>query len=201
MAASAERRLIKGLVRAAGSGFGATWETTEFFFKDDAIPKFINASSYRLARRVGGFTRKTAQRSIRKSKARYRSIKSMPPAVKANYLARRRAWHRSGQAFPEPLAPFRPSRPGKPPRSRTGILRDNIGFEAVKGRRGWGMVAGPRRLRAGNSANWGEAPRLHEHGGAGLTGGGKRANYPARPYMRPALKKAIKRIPQFIREL
>jgi DNA replicative helicase MCM subunit Mcm2 (Cdc46/Mcm family) len=91
------------------------------------------------------------------------------------------------------------SRPGQPPYSHTGLLRDNIFFGYDPGKRS--VVVGPEKLRKGK----GEAPRLLEHGGTTTTrffdskrkkyGKRRRVRVEKRPYMQPAFDTELKQLP------
>lgn len=112
-----------------------------------------------------------------------------------------------------------PSPAGQPPRSRTGLLRDNIFYSADPNRRS--VVIGPVRLNKTS----GEIPELLEYGGTAerpayevrtdagetrvllrrpLFGDARRitqtVEYPARPYMQPAFQKGLDRQSQFWRQ-
>ena len=88
------------------------------------------------------------------------------------------------------------SRPGKPPTSWTGLLRDNIFFlYDAQGKR---LLVGPVRIRGGT-----DAPRLLEHGGRAAlereVQGRKTkvtAYYRPRPYMKPAQEHTWERLPR-----
>lgn len=76
------------------------------------------------------------------------------------------------------------SPPGSPPRSHRGQLRDLIRYEydPLHGC----VVVGP--------VVWSDVPAVHEHGGTlWVWSDGARvlAAYPARPYLRPALRRAL----------
>lgn len=84
------------------------------------------------------------------------------------------------------------SKPGRPPNSHTGLLRDHIFFAYEPERKG--VVIGPIRLNTSD----GTAPRLLESGGSTTwqeQGKRERVVYLARPYMRPALEKELPRLP------
>ncbi len=83
----------------------------------------------------------------------------------------------------------RRSKPGQPPRADVGYLKKFNFF--VYDPRQHSVVIGPARLR-GMSGE--PVPGLHEHGGVQRLMDGKVARYPARPYMRPAFNKNLKRL-------
>jgi hypothetical protein len=79
-----------------------------------------------------------------------------------------------------------PSRPGSPPHTRAGALKSAILY-AVESER-MRVVIGPVFSIVGKSG------AAHEHGGRFR---GRR--YPPRPFMGPALKQNLKRLPRFWR--
>ena len=83
----------------------------------------------------------------------------------------------------------KPSPPGSPPSSHTGLLRRFIwfGYDPAKE----SVVIGPARLTANGR---GEAPSLLEYGGVGKTGK-KKARFKARPFMGPAFEKEQDKLP------
>lgn len=87
----------------------------------------------------------------------------------------------------------RPSRPGQPPSSHTGLLKRFIWFAYEP--REKSVVIGPARLsRKGR----GEAPSLLEYGGStrvSQDGETKRARYRPRPFMGPAFEKEQPKLP------
>ena len=85
----------------------------------------------------------------------------------------------------------KPSPPGKPPRSRTGALRDGIVYAYDQAQKA--VVVGPMKLNRSTPA-----PALHELGGQTTVQEKDRvktAVYPARPYMRPAFEKKLPQLP------
>jgi hypothetical protein len=104
----------------------------------------------------------------------------------------------------------KPSAPGQPPRSRTGVLRKSIYYAADLGKRS--VVIGPVRLSKGDGA-----PELHEHGGTARrrfilkrnprTGKleprfrakakPRTVRYEPRPFMGPAAERTKDRLPEF----
>jgi len=85
------------------------------------------------------------------------------------------------------------SKPGTPPHSHTGLLRKYIFFSWDKDSRS--EVIGPAKITDRKTP---DAPPALEYGGVFLrhNGAGRyRANYPARPFMQPALKKNSPELP------
>lgn len=84
----------------------------------------------------------------------------------------------------------RASTPGSAPHSHVGLLRDLIFFSNDEAARS--VVIGPAALNRPTGATW-----LNEYGGtANIMSHGKRlaANYPARPYMRPAFEAELPKL-------
>ena len=89
------------------------------------------------------------------------------------------------------------SRPGSPPFSHVGLLRQFIlfSFEPLRG----GVLIGAMQL----NAKAGDAPRLLEHGGtAQRLRRGKlvRCEYRPRPFMQPAFDQELPRLPPLWRD-
>lgn len=112
--------------------------------------------------------------------------------------ARRRALVRSG-AYVRTVAKRSirrrkgPSRPGQPPHSHVGLLRDQI-FYAYDPRRE-SVVVGPRVFHEAR-----DVPGVLEFGGTLPVGPrGRAARYPARPYMGPALERSEPKLAEFWR--
>ena len=87
------------------------------------------------------------------------------------------------------------SKPGKPPHSHVGLLRNGILFAYDSHRKS--VVIGPVLLRLGSPV-----PALLEYGGYGRRSknrSGKSAYWRARPYMRPAMAKELRRMPGLFR--
>ncbi len=83
------------------------------------------------------------------------------------------------------------SRPGNPPHSHVGLLRDQIfyGYD----RAAESVVVGPHVFNAGR-----DVPGVHEFGGTLPSRRGHRAaRYPARPYMGPALERSEPKLARF----
>jgi len=87
----------------------------------------------------------------------------------------------------------KPSRPGQPPSSHTGLLKKFIFFGYEPQQRS--VVIGPVQL---TQKGRGEAPSLLEHGGSATIsyrGKRKRARIRQRPFMNPALEKEQPKLP------
>lgn len=84
-----------------------------------------------------------------------------------------------------------PSKPGKPPKNVTGLLRDFIFFSYEKNNRS--VVIGPTKLNQNTGA-----PAILEYGGITRRGWGRNRRsvfIAARPYMQPAFKKNQPKLP------
>ena len=85
------------------------------------------------------------------------------------------------------------SKPGRPPVSHTGLLKKFLWFGYDATRRS--VVIGPVRLpRRGRS---GKAPATLEYGGTVTLPDGRKANIEPRPYMGPAFRTGLTRLPYF----
>jgi stalled ribosome alternative rescue factor ArfA len=88
------------------------------------------------------------------------------------------------------------SKPGNPPHSHVGLLRNGILFAYDERRKT--VVIGAVLLRP-----WSQVPALLEYGGYGKrikkNRPGKGAYWRARPYMRPAFEKELSRMPEMFR--
>jgi hypothetical protein len=87
----------------------------------------------------------------------------------------------------------KPSQPGSPPSSHTGLLNKFIWFGYDPAKRS--VVIGPAQLSQNNR---GEAPSLLEYGGMGMVkrkGKRTKARIRARPFMGPAFAKEQKQLP------
>lgn len=142
------------------------------FFDRDAIKAALGVVTHEVLNRFGGFTRKTARRSIK-------------PAPKT-----KRSKRAGGGQFFGQLR----SRPGDPPFSHTGLLRDFIFYAFDLGRRS--VVIGPARLTGRSNT----APHALEYGGPSRAPNGVIVNIRKRPYMNPAFTLAQKELPKFWRE-
>lgn len=135
---------------------GVGFKVRGFKLNVPAIRSRYDIAAERVMKRFGGFVRRTARQSIRKSK--------------------------------------KPSRPGQPPKSRTGFLKRGILFDYDRRRRS--VVVGPTRLSGAKGSN---VPRVLEEGGIGSVRrkGARpfRIRVKKRPYMGPALAKELPGLP------
>jgi hypothetical protein len=163
---------------------GLRADVKKLFFDRAAVMKQINAQKRRYYAKSGATAMRTARRLIRKVvKAKTVQREGLTPVAYAAALKKERY--------------RRASRPGQPPRSRTGLLQKNI-FFAFDGPRG-GVIIGPVKL-----GGKGLVPKVLEAGGfsqrrtrAGVM---KRDRIAPRPYMAPALRKTKAELPQLLAE-
>ncbi len=88
------------------------------------------------------------------------------------------------------------SKPGQPPSSHSGLLRKTIFFVYEPARKS--VVIGPIELNRGT-----QAPQLLEHGGSVVRRQNKRRIrmvYRLRPFMGPALKRELPKLPAMWRD-
>lgn len=90
----------------------------------------------------------------------------------------------------------RTSDPGQPPRRHTGVLRRLIFFAYEPERRT--VVIGPAKIHG--SPDSPTIPEVLEHGGRTKLSSGARARIAARPYMGPAMRDELPKLPQMWRD-
>lgn len=146
-------------------------EAKRNFFDRATVIARVDAARRRNLLRAGASVRKHARYSIKPARRLKLSEMGDEQRERSIYFIDRAK--REGR--PKPKLPFAPSRPGDPPRSRVGLLRQFIFFAYDDSTRS--VVIGPARI--GGS---GTAPGVLELGGVNDTGG----RVAARPYMRPA---------------
>lgn len=182
MVAIARRFRSAGL--SVRSGFGVSMRITDFFFDRPHIERRVNQANRRNLNHAGGLVRKIAKNSMRRRKRS--SEPGTPPSAHAE----------SGS-----------------PASLKNIL---YGYDDQAGDGRGGVIVGPVFLNqlqySGRNLMRGTVPSLHEFGGTvglrekkvgqswrpvgrrrprpGQPVRIRRATYPARPFMKPALKKA-----------
>ena len=158
---------------------GFKFDKARSFFDRKAVLKRVDRARRHVLSKFGGYVRKTARRSI----------------TKAPYITRKPR----GQKRVD----FRTkiSRPGRPPYSRTGLLKKLI-FFGYDPRRD-SVVIGPEPL----NQKTGDAPEALEYGGTSTVVEGpkdnrrkRRVQIKARPYMGPAFLKAQAKLPPLWRD-
>lgn len=157
-------------------------EVKKLFFDRAAVMKAISATQRRAFTRAGGFARKTAMRKIR-------------PVGKSRTIVRQGL---TAAEFAKQVRAERyrlASKPGQPPKSRTGLLRRNIFFAFDPPN---GVVVGPARFPGGRQM----IPRVLEEGGTvrrRARGGRVTTRIQARPYMAPTMREVQPKLREFIR--
>jgi hypothetical protein len=133
------------------------------------------ATKSRLA--IAGFLlRRTAKAIIRPAKQK--KVAELSSRERERYYEEVKRWKDGGRVGPRPRRSTASSRPGEPPRSQTGLLKQFLFF-------GWdpstrSVVVGPARLNKPTNA-----PRVLEYGGI-VTIRGRSVTIFPRPYMEPA---------------
>lgn len=85
----------------------------------------------------------------------------------------------------------RPSNPGDPPTSRTGLLKNFLFYSWDPSTQS--VVVGPEKLFGVSSV---DAPEALEFGGTSRDARGRRLKIEARPFMAPALDQAKSKLPE-----
>jgi len=142
------------------------------FFDRRAIASALAPTERRVLGRFGGATKQTAKRSIRNAPKKL--------------TKRSRGVVRHGTIV---------SRPGDPPYSRTGLLKDHIYYAFDMSRRS--VVIGPAKLSGFHGE---DVPHKLEHGGTVRLPRGGTGILESRPYMRPAFDKQLQQLPRYWQE-
>ncbi len=161
------------------------------FFDRDAVIDQVDKTAAQGASRWGAFVRRTARTSIRK--ARRKTMAELTTDERQRFriyesLNRRGELH--GQS--KPKLPLASSKPGEPPRSIRGDLKQFLFFAYDPERRS--VVVGPAKL----NGKQGNAPQVLEEGGYAVTHRGERVRIEERPYMDPAFDKNIHALPRML---
>lgn len=161
-------------------------EVKKFFFDRQAVIRALDPWTHAVLSRAGAYIRRTAKLSIKRAKP-YTSIAAMPKHVRQRYY--RAIFYCRKKGLPPPRPPLRHSKPGQPPLSHTGLLKDNIFFDFDLSRHQ--LLVGPAIIPHPTGA-----PRVLEFGGINNKG-----HYvEKRPYMGPALMKNLHIIPASMRQ-
>ncbi len=148
------------------------------FFDRAFVIERVDAATRKALSRGGAILMRSAQKSIKDAKvfAKGRTKKGEPRKMVV-----------------------RQSKPGEPPMSHTGLLRDNLFFAFDPSAKS--VVVGPAKLNGGSGA-----PSTLEFGGTAKVtryAKGKRetktVQIAARPYMRPALEREQSKLPEQLR--
>jgi len=156
-------------------------KSKDFFFDRERVTRAMDAATHKALSKGGAFVMRGARKSIKEGKVR--------PRGKA----------REGET---PKVVQRVSLPGRPPYSRTGLLRDRILFAAAPGTGSPSVLVGPERINKSSGA-----PETLEFGGTTVierrsrTGKAERrtVRIDARPYMAPALAREASKLPEQFR--
>jgi hypothetical protein len=157
----------------------------DFFFDRQRVQDSLSKAKRSRMAKQGAVVRTIARRSIRPAKRM--SLGDLPENERVAFQVRSRIALADGR--PKPKLPFASSKPGEPPRNRIGLLRDNIFFAYDPDSES--VVVGPARLNSGS-----DAPENLEFGGRNDRG----ALIEPRPYMQPALAKAITAYPSVFKD-
>lgn len=161
------------------------------FFDRERVLKQLNRNEARRLGMAGAYVRRAARSSIRKARKKRKDELTREEQIIYEIAVDRAI--RDGRKKPK-IWWFAPSKPGEPPRSVFGLLREHIYFVYDPNRRS--VVIGPAKLNGTD----GEAPHALEFGGTVTSSRRNRAVYIApRPYMRPALNSVIDEFPELYR--
>ncbi len=181
-----------GLMKNLGISNKGGIRVKELFFDRKAVLDSLTKAERRVLPKFGAFVMTKARQSIRK--ARQKQIGELTREERRRYrIAQAIAKKEGGR---KPKRPLAPSKPGEPPRNRTGLLKRMIFFSYDSGRRS--VVVGPEAFKP-NRAD------VLEYGGvtvwtAGGPSQGKAINVAARPFMGPALVKEQPKLPAMWRD-
>jgi len=153
---------------------GVNWKA---FFQKRPVTDYVRRKERRFLGRAGGTLRKIAKQSIKR-----KGIARKPP--KNKYLADGKTYTKAYRRWKAEIVKQPASRPGTPPFTHTGALRNAIRYAVDFSRRT--VYIGPTRSEIVDIG------KIHEHGGRRK---GKR--YPSRTYMRPARDKVRMQLPRF----
>lgn len=156
--------------------FNLSMRVKDLFFDRAAVQQAVSRARVKVLSKMGAFVR-TRARSLIKP-ARRRRVSELTPIELAAY--KRAVAIAKKQGRRPPKLGRASSKPGEPPRSQTGLLRQFIWFAYDPFSDS--TVVGPVKLNRPSGA-----PETLEHGGYARVHG--RQTYIApRPYMRPALE-------------
>lgn len=150
------------------------------FFDTEAVAKAASAQERNALSRFGAFVRQRAKTSIKKAPAL--RLKAMDEEQRKRYKTQVALAKYYGKPRPKLPRVAKSSRPGTPPISRTGLLRQFIFFAYDWNKAS--VVIGPAKLNKP-----GAAPNALEYGGttqAGPKNARRTVKIAARPFMRPA---------------
>ena len=174
-----------------------TMKATRLFFDSPRVIRAISRTKRRLFAQSGAYVRTTARRSMKK--ARRMRLSEMPPEMRERYQPKRDRQGRFKNANKTGVRardrPLKSSRPGEPPRTNVGLIKKLLFFSWDPSTES--VVIGPERHGEGT------APWVLERGGIGKVRAYKagrrvfrRVKVAPRPFMRPALRKELPRLPR-----
>ena len=185
--------LMKNLSIGGGRSGGKAFMQCKWFFNKKVVTDAVDKASRRVLSKFGAYVRQAARRSIRKP--RRMRLNEMPDAMRAKYEPTRDEHGRfmsqgrkGGTRLSISDRPFASSRPGEPPRNMTGRLKGSILFWYSRAERS--VMVGPAKLHGGR-----DVPGILEHGGITKLKNGKLAVIAPRPFMGPALRKELPKLP------
>lgn len=171
---------------------GLKLETAKgLFFDRRAVTSRLTQAKRRVFSRAGGLVRKTARRSIRPISKRLLGQIAVKKA-EANRLPAKNPRRRTLWREIRELQRRAHSRPGKPPKSITGLLRNNIYY--VFDPLAESVVIGPTLL--GKSSG---AQQTLEYGGQ-VQFGPRKVSILPRPYMGPAQQQVQPAVAEMFRD-
>lgn len=160
----------------------------KWFFDRDHVIQAVGVGMARVLSRFGYFTMRDARQSIRRP--RKKSLGEMSEAERKEYRRRRSLAIYNGDRPPE--RPYVPSRPGEPPRNRSGLLKDNIFFAYERLRHS--VVIGPAKLHGNIRVAGQTVPEILEEGGYAVNRrAGRTVRIEKRPYMEPAFDRQLQK--------
>ena len=154
-----------------GARSGKSLMAVRGFFDAPAIMSAVDRAAQRILSRFGSFVRRTARQSIRRPRKKRVGELSRSEKIKFRETGKR---------------PLASSKPGQPPRSPTGKLKNTIlyWYDAVE----QSVTIGPARLRAADNMG------ALEKGGRVAGTRGRGMTIRARPFMGPALAKELPKL-------
>ncbi len=173
-----------------------TMKARGLFLDSPRVIRAISRTKRRIFAQSGAYVRTTARRSMKK--ARRMRLSEMPAEMRERYQPKRDRQGRFKKNAKKKRVRDRPlasSRPGEPPRTREGLIKKLLFFSWDPSTES--VVIGPERR--GTTA----APWVLEFGGVGKVRKWgarrrvwRRVKVAPRPFMRPALRKELPRLPR-----
>lgn len=197
-----------------GGGLDILGIRHETFFDRLNVINALDTKYIKVMARLGGYTRKTMQNSMKRPKASAKELKGKKFIDRQGRVltvaSRGQVVDESGTPVSKKFAAYirkslgiglakgRPSEPGKPPNVHKGTLRALIEFGYEKEDKA--LVVGPHKIGSPTLPLGGKSvPQLLNEGGqARFRNSGVVATYPARPFVQPAMAKGIKKFRELI---